>query len=136
MNEPCHVQARARVLVVDDDESSRLALAMALSDALEVACARDGNEALAQMSRDSFDAVISDVSMPGLSGPALRERIARLDEGLAARTVFVTGDPDNSELQAALAGRPGRVLPKPINTTALRALLATLVELSPRTRRR
>ena len=63
---------RARLLVVDDDEASRSAVAEALlAEGYEVATARGGMEALALASDQVFDVVVSDIRMPDLDGLSL-----------------------------------------------------------------
>lgn len=116
-----------RVLMVDDDEDMRIGVAAVLSDC-DVTCAVDAFDALGRIRAGRFDVMVTDVSMPGLSGPALRERVAQIDEGLAARTLFVTGDASHRELRDALVSRPGLVLSKPIDVLRLRALVARLAD--------
>ena len=50
---------KPRVLVVDDKENMRRLLAQVLGEAYEVATAKDGHEALAQLAAGSFDVVLS-----------------------------------------------------------------------------
>ena len=58
-----------RILVVDDDESTRECLAALLSShGYEVSTAEDGFDALLQLTREPPDVVISDLNMPGMSG--------------------------------------------------------------------
>jgi signal transduction histidine kinase len=67
---------RARVLVVENDASLRLFVRDALEGfGVEVTTARDPNDALRmlQLSPSGVDLVLSDLSMPHMSGPALRE---------------------------------------------------------------
>jgi CheY-like chemotaxis protein len=59
-----------KVLVVEDDESLRLLLCEFLRSrqAIEVHSARDGIEALHQISRGSYDLIVLDLIMPQMSG--------------------------------------------------------------------
>jgi DNA-binding NtrC family response regulator len=67
---------RGRLLVVDDEPGIRSFLAWRLrARGLDVHIARDGKEALEQMERQSFDLVITDVTMPHMEGMALLETI-------------------------------------------------------------
>ena len=65
-----------RILVVDDDEVSRLVVGKALLDAgHEVAYAAEGEAALALMRKRPFDLVVTDLAMPGLNGLRLIREI-------------------------------------------------------------
>jgi len=58
-----------RILVVDDDESTRECLATLLtSHGYEVSTAEDGFDALLKLTAAPPDVVISDLNMPGMSG--------------------------------------------------------------------
>jgi len=58
-----------RILIVDDDETAREALAALLAqEGYTVATARNGIEAAASIDHDPPDLVISDVRMPGATG--------------------------------------------------------------------
>jgi len=62
----------ARVLVVDDEPSACKLLSLILSTpAFHCATASTGEEALVSLQRERFDAVISDLRMPGMSGMEL-----------------------------------------------------------------
>lgn len=59
----------AKILVVDDDTLVRTSLSYALEDAgHQVVQAGDGNEGLAALRRESFDAVVLDILMPEREG--------------------------------------------------------------------
>jgi len=58
----------ARVLVVDDERAARKLLSIILERDYSCAAASNGEEALAILQRERFDAVISDLQMPGMSG--------------------------------------------------------------------
>jgi two-component system response regulator FlrC len=67
---------RASVLVVDDDEGVRTFLADALTAAGHaVAQAADGQAALAFLTRQAFQVVLTDLRMPGMDGLALLQAI-------------------------------------------------------------
>ncbi len=62
----------ARVLVVDDETSACKLLSVILgTPAFHCATASTGEEALVSLQRERFDAVISDLRMPGMSGMQL-----------------------------------------------------------------
>lgn len=60
---------KARILVVDDEESIREFLEIMLrKEGYEVTCAVDGQQALDLLKKKSFDMVISDLQMPNVTG--------------------------------------------------------------------
>ena len=66
----------ARVLVVDDEPAVRLVLVEMLESNGHAAAAADGAEAATTLRRESFDALVTDIVMPDVSGWDLIE-IAR-----------------------------------------------------------
>ena len=57
-----------RILVVDDDETIRDTLYDLLSEEHDCQTAESAEEALARLEVDDYDVVLTDISMPGLSG--------------------------------------------------------------------
>jgi CheY-like chemotaxis protein len=51
---------------------------------------------------DSWDAVVSDVSMLGLDGFALQERVRKFSESLAGKFIFISGGGESPELRTKL----------------------------------
>lgn len=73
-------EAKGSVLLVDDDLQVLESIASFLVDyGFEVTALADAREALQLLSTQTFDVVLSDVSMPGMSGLQLLERIRRVD---------------------------------------------------------
>src|SRR5437899_241620 len=69
LREPSAAPQDARVLVIDDEPEVRSIVADVLLDAgYTVVQATDGAEGLRRLEKERFDMVLSDVSMPGLSG--------------------------------------------------------------------
>ncbi len=118
---------RRRVLVVDDEPEVAQVICEMLSEQGYVpeACA-SASAALARLAAEPFDAILSDVKMPGTDGGGLLAALARIDEGLVQRLGFVTGDTMGEAAQALLlrAGRPH--LAKPLDPEALARLVAEL----------
>ncbi|MBI3637566.1 MAG: response regulator, partial [Candidatus Rokubacteria bacterium] len=78
---------RARVLVIDDDPAVRSVLGAMLEDAgHQAVVAADGHEGLERCAEEPVDLVLTDISMPKLSGwdvaAACRERFPLLPVGL------------------------------------------------------
>lgn len=58
----------SRILVVDDDEIIRDTLYELLSEEYDCQTAQTAEQALARLEVDTYDVVLTDISMPGLSG--------------------------------------------------------------------
>jgi DNA-binding NtrC family response regulator len=72
-----------RILIVDDEESSRELCRLALDlPEREIVLCRDAQQALERLQNGSFDLVITDMVMPGFSGLELLERIKAQQEEL------------------------------------------------------
>src|SRR5215471_5132373 len=65
-----------RILLVDDEQSLLLTLAANLElDGFDVTTAESGEHALKLFEREAFDLVLSDITMPGMSGIDLFRRV-------------------------------------------------------------
>ncbi len=70
---------KARILVVDDEESIREFLEIMLrKEGYEVTCAEDGAKALEILKKKSFDMVVSDLQMPQITGLQLLEQVKNI----------------------------------------------------------
>lgn len=81
-----------RVLIVDDEPLARAALAKILTDNPGVDhfdSANDAIEAQERLSKQSYDVMLLDISMPELSGLELMDRLRRREKPLPS-VVFVT----------------------------------------------
>jgi CheY-like chemotaxis protein len=77
------MEAKANVLIVDDEPSVRLTMSQVLTEiGYRVRSAADGFAALAEIRREAPEILISDLNMPGLSGfellPVVRRRFPRI----------------------------------------------------------
>jgi PAS domain S-box-containing protein len=104
-----------RILLVDDevDIVDLLTEFLQEKDYL-VDIARDGNEAIEKVFRNSYDLIISDMKMPkGFTGSKLHGFIKRKNPDLAKRMIFMTGDIINKETQKFLQSAGNPYLEKP-----------------------
>jgi PAS domain S-box-containing protein len=103
-----------RVLIIDDEPDIAGLLETILADAsYKIKTASDGNEALQILSHETFDAILSDMRMPGLDGQALYQRLKQFNPGLAQRVIFVTGDTLNTKTREFLDATGNLWLSKP-----------------------
>jgi two-component system, cell cycle response regulator CpdR len=79
-----------RILLAEDDDSMREYLARALErTGYGVVAVESGIAALAQLERDRFDLLLTDIVMPELDGIELAQRAAVMHPDL--RVMFITG---------------------------------------------
>lgn len=110
--------ADSPILLVDDDQPLRRAIADALRDeGYRVDEASDGVEALTACVRDRPSLVITDCQMPHMTGPELVMRLAA-DPRFAAMPVIVMSGTE-AELSSAIAG----FLEKPFSISQLLSLV-------------
>ena len=80
----------ARVLVIDDEATIREVLMdFLVLEGFDVICVADGFEALERLERESFDAALVDMKMPGMSGLDVLARIPELAPNML--TIMMTG---------------------------------------------
>lgn len=118
---------RCRILVVDDDPDIR----DLLSDRLqlmrfEVACAGDGEEALACLRQEAPPLTLLDLQLPRLSGMEVLQAIRR--EGLETTVIVITawGTPERA-VEAMRAGAYD-FIPKPLDPAHLEVVIHKALE--------
>jgi signal transduction histidine kinase/DNA-binding response OmpR family regulator len=73
-------QALARILIVDDDDLNLKMLTEVLTArGHQVVAARTGHEAVEMFGREPFGLVLTDLSMPGMSGWQVAQEVKRID---------------------------------------------------------
>jgi len=72
------IEAKASVLIVDDEPSIRLSLSQVLTEiGYRVRSAADGSSALEEIRREAPEILISDLNMPGMSGSEFLSAVRR-----------------------------------------------------------
>ncbi len=119
-----------RVLVVDDEESIRVALERALRlEGFSVGLAVDGADALAQMESESHDIVVLDVAMPGMSGVRVTERLR--ERGERVPVCMLLARDEVADRVAGLRAGADDYLVKPFALQELVARLHALLRRTP-----
>jgi CheY-like chemotaxis protein len=117
------------VLLIEDDEDARDVLELMLR-----ACgaapqtAATGEEGLALLEREHFDAVICDLSLPGIDGLEVARRIRAAPAGKPITLIVLTGFSQTGDVQRATEAGFDAHLTKPVEPERLVRLL---LEASP-----
>jgi cyclic di-GMP phosphodiesterase len=115
-------QRPPRVLAVDDESAACKLLSLILAaPAFQCTTASSGDEALLVLQREDFDAVISDLHMPGMSGMELLAEVRRLHPHTAF--LVTTGVDDVDVGVRAMRSGADDYLVKPLRDTAVLASL-------------
>ena len=121
----------ARILIVDDDDFNRLALARRLkqqgySDLTE---ARDGREALERIRAGTFDLVLLDIMMPEMTGYEVLEQL-RVEGRLANLPILVISASDelDSVVRCIELGAEDYLPKSPFNLRLMRARVGAALE--------
>jgi CheY-like chemotaxis protein len=110
-------------LIVDDNEAFADNLAEILQDAGHVvSSARSGSDALTQVRGRRFDALLTDMRMPAMTGAQLVHKIRQVDPGLPA--IVVTAYSGTEDLLTARNEGLLAVLAKPLVVPHMMELLA------------
>jgi PAS domain S-box-containing protein len=125
---PPSMEARARVLIVEDEAPLLRALADEIGRHHDVVTAPGAEAALAALAAAPFDAVLCDLRMPGMSGETLHARVRERDPDQSDAFVFMTGVGFGADLEKFLAtsGRP--VLEKPFPAAAALEAIARVIK--------
>lgn len=102
-----------RVLVVDDEASTRDMLSVILTrQGMAVDTCASGQEALDKIKAEPFQAVLTDLEMPGMSGIELARRVA---DGPNVPVIVITGRADLERAIGALRAGVADFLTKPVS---------------------
>jgi len=114
--------SRGKVLIVDDDESMRIACQQALEAAgFAATLAANGAEALEKAARESFDVALLDLRMPGLPG---MEVLARLKQDAPnLMVIIITAYATIESAVEAIQRGAYNYLPKPFTPEQLAAMV-------------
>jgi signal transduction histidine kinase/CheY-like chemotaxis protein len=121
LKRPASRRNRTHILVVDDEEHVRELLRDILdADNCEVTLAESGREALALFDAGKFDAVFTDIGMPGMSGWELANAIRERNRELPIAVITGWGEAVGSDEQQA--AQVDWVVTKPFTTNRISEL--------------
>jgi adenylate cyclase len=121
--------AASHILVVDDNASNRDLLSRRLvREGYRVTAAQSGASALALTAAESFDLVLLDLMMPGMSGFEVLRRLKAEDRTQHIPVIMISAlDELDSAVRCIEAGAED-YLPKPFNPVLLRARIGASLE--------
>jgi len=119
-----------RILYVDDEDINlrvmRDVFALVLKRPGAVVTASNGDEALRLLRRETFDVVLSDQRMPGMSGTELLGRVREIAPATAR--MIVTGFTGDQEVREALrTGLAAAVVAKPWKPKELEGTIESIL---------
>jgi len=116
------MSGQANILVIDDEESMRDSCQQTLSrDGNRVEVAADGSKGLSMLEAESFDLIILDLKMPGLSGMEVLKKIKADDP--EAIVIVITGYATVESAVEAMKSGAYDFIPKPFTPDSLRAIV-------------
>ena len=119
-----------RILVAEDDRTTRLLLAGALKRAgFSVETALDGAVALRQLRKKKFDLLLTDIWMPRMTGIELLARLRK--EKSPPRVVVMTSDDTPETLLRAVREQAYHYVTKPVEPAALIELIRDALAAHP-----
>src|SRR5947199_66248 len=120
----------ARILIVDDDVALLEALPRALRlrlDGVEIDTVDNAGDALVRIIGTDYDAIVSDIKMPGMDGLAVLEEIRKLRP--KTPTLLITGHGEHDLAVQALRGGAYDFVQKPIDRDYFVASLERAIEM-------
>jgi twitching motility two-component system response regulator PilH len=123
---PSPIARRKRVLIIEDDIDHQGMYELALGGLYALILCADAEEALAKLEAESFDLVISDVALLGMSGFQILDWMRQTGRLASCPVVICSSRPD-ARAQSVARGAAEFVL-KPWHRDALLALVAQLID--------
>jgi PAS domain S-box-containing protein len=117
-------ERRHRVMLVDDEPQVAQTMERLLRRDYDVTLAGCGRDAVDLINRGArFDAIVSDVMMPNMTGIELIEELQRIAPDQAQRLIFLSGGAFTAQTRERLDQLGAPQLEKPVTARELRACL-------------
>jgi signal transduction histidine kinase/ActR/RegA family two-component response regulator len=122
--------ARARVLIVDDDERNLLALSEVLEPLAEVVTATSGRTALRELLNGEFAVILLDVFMPDMDGYETAALVRQRSQTARIPIIFLSAvNKETEHLMRGYAMGAVDYVFKPVDPVVLRSKVAVFVDL-------
>lgn len=116
----------AEILVVDDDDVIRETLCELLAADYVCQTADTAEEALAKLDAQHFDVVLTDISMPGLNGMELLQRVVENHPGTPV--IIISGHSDQDQAQRLIDRGAFDFLLKPFRLEVVEASVKRAID--------
>jgi len=111
----------AKILVVDDEPGILRFLSILLrGEGYEVETLDNANDALDRLKSKTYDLILLDIKLRGMSGIELYQRTQKIAESIAKSIVFITGDVEGALTRDFLSKTKAQYLAKPFDTEKLK----------------
>jgi CheY-like chemotaxis protein len=120
---------RHRILIVDDEESTRLLLARMISTDLEadVQLAGTSEQAMKLLENYAYDAILLDLRMPGIGGLAILKDIRSMSPNATTPVIVVSSISEAQTIQECIAAGADAYHAKPVRREELIATVKKLL---------
>jgi len=119
----------ASILFIDDEPGSRESLTILFErEGYHVEAVAAGEEALSLLSRKSYDVIITDLFLPGVSGIDILKHVK--EHSLPCNVILITGNASAETAVKAMKEGAFDYITKPVNFEKLKVLVAKAIEKS------
>ena len=122
MNVQSALRSFLRIMVVDDHSNLRETLsALLLKEGHQIAAVPSAEEALVMLVQNSFDVIVTDIRLPGMSGIELYDLMLRSNPNTAQKMILISG------IQQELGKRDIPFLRKPFSKNDLLEVMQKII---------
>jgi len=122
MNVQSSLRSFLRIMVVDDHSNLRETLsALLLKEGHQIAAVPSAEEALVMLAQNSFDVIVTDIRLPGMSGIELYDLMLRSNPSMAQKMILISG------IQQELGKRDIPFLRKPFSKNDLLEVMQKII---------
>ncbi len=122
-------ERQPRILAVDDDPINIELLKRMLGELYDLSTARSGREALSLLEQQSFDVMLLDIMMPGMSGLEVLEKVREKYPQTDLPVILVSALADTRDVVRGLKLGANDYITKPVDVNLARARVDTHLQI-------
>lgn len=120
------MKKKLKILVVDDEKAVADILGSLIKfDGHNVTVTYDAQKALEIYQKEKFDLVLADISMPGMDGIDLTQKLVKMDKN--TNVVVITGHIGTLEVELALNAGAKKFLKKPFSKSEIDEMIKDIM---------